>query len=38
MEMIFGIVAFVVLFATWVIVPTIIRKRHSLKVEEEASE
>lgn len=29
MEMILGIVAFVVLFAAWVIIPTIVKKRHA---------
>ncbi len=38
MEIIFGAVAFVVLFATWVIVPTIVKKRHSLNVEEDGIE
>ena len=38
MEMIFGIVAFVVLFAAWVVVPTIVKKRHAVKAEEEASD
>ena len=36
MEMIFGIVAFVVLFAAWVVIPTIVKKRHAVKAEEEA--
>ena len=36
MEMIFGIIAFVVLFAAWVVVPTIIKKRHGAAVEEDA--
>ena len=35
MEMVFGIIAFVVLFAAWVVVPTVIKKRHGT-VEEEA--
>jgi hypothetical protein len=35
MEMIFGGVAFVVLFGAWVIVPTIVKKRHANKLEEE---
>ena len=38
MEMIFGIVAFVVLFAAWVVVPTIVKKRHAVKAEEKASD
>lgn len=38
MEIIFGIVAFVVLFAAWVVVPTIVKKRHALKAEEEGGE
>jgi hypothetical protein len=29
MEAIFGAIAFVVLFGTWVIVPSIVRKRHA---------
>ena len=29
MEIVFGIIAFVVLFAAWVIVPTIVKKRHA---------
>jgi hypothetical protein len=37
MEVILGIVAFVVLFAAWVIVPTILKKRHAAKAEEESS-
>ncbi len=35
MEMVFGIIAFVVLFAAWVVIPTVIKKRHAA-VEEEA--
>lgn len=35
MELIFGAVAFVVLFAAWVIVPTIVKKRHAMKAEED---
>jgi hypothetical protein len=38
MEMIFGIVAFVVLFAAWVVVPTIVKRRHALKTNEEILE
>jgi hypothetical protein len=38
MEMIFGIVAFVVLFATWVIVPSIIKKRHAARAGEKSME
>jgi hypothetical protein len=38
MEAIFGAIAFVVLFGTWVIVPSIVKKRHALKAEEESSE
>ena len=38
MEMIFGIVAFVVLFAAWVVVPTIVKRRHALKANEEILE
>lgn len=33
MEAIFGATAFVVLFAAWVVVPTIIKKRHTDKEE-----
>jgi len=29
MEAIFGVIAFVVLFGAWVIVPTIVKKRHA---------
>ena len=35
MEMIFAGVAFSVLFAGWVVVPTIVKKRHALKVSNE---
>lgn len=38
MEAIFGGVAFTVLFSAWVIVPTIIKKRHAGKAEEEGGE
>ena len=39
MEIVFGAVAFVVLFAAWVVVPSIVRKRHSMtEVEEESVE
>jgi hypothetical protein len=34
MEMVFGIIAFVVLFAAWVVVPTVIKKRHDAAEEE----
>ena len=34
MEMIFGGVAFVVLFTGWVVVPTIVKKRHALKTND----
>ena len=39
MEMIFGGIAFVILFAGWVIIPTVVKKRHALKAgnEETAS-
>jgi hypothetical protein len=37
MQVILGIVAFVVLFAAWVIVPTMLKKRHAAKAEEESS-
>jgi hypothetical protein len=36
MEMILGGVAFAVLFAGWVVVPTIIKNRHTKKAEEES--
>ena len=36
MEAIFGVIAFVVLFAAWVIVPTIVKKRHALHADKEA--
>jgi hypothetical protein len=35
MEMILGIVAFVVLFAAWVVIPTVLKKRHA---KEESAE
>ena len=35
MEIIFGIIAFVVLFAAWVVIPSVIKKRHAA-IEEEA--
>jgi hypothetical protein len=35
MEAIFGAVAFVVLFGAWVVVPTIVKKRHSSTEEVE---
>jgi hypothetical protein len=38
MEIVFGGIAFVVLFAAWVVVPTIVKKRHAVKVEEEIKE
>ena len=38
MEAIFGVIAFVVLFAAWVIVPSIVKKRHALKAEEESGQ
>jgi hypothetical protein len=38
MEIVFGGIAFVVLFAAWVVVPTIVKKRHAVKVEEEVTE
>ena len=38
MEMILGGVAFVVLFTGWVVVPTIVKKRHAVKAEEEGIE
>ena len=38
MEVIFGIAAFVVLFAVWVIIPSVVKKRHAVKVIEETLE
>ena len=38
MEVIFGVIAFVVLFAAWVIVPTIVKRHHAVKTEEEGSD
>ncbi len=38
MEIVFGVIAFVVLFAAWVVIPTIVKKRHSVEVEEEVTE
>ena len=38
MEMVFGVIAFVGLFSAWVVVPTIVKKRHAAKAEEETSE
>ena len=42
MEIVLGGIAFVVLFAAWVVVPTIVKKRHTLeatiKAEEELPE
>lgn len=35
MEIVFGGVAFVVLFATWVVVPSLVKKRHTIDTEEE---
>ena len=35
MEMYFGIAAFVVLFLAWVVVPPIVKKRHTLETEKE---
>jgi hypothetical protein len=37
-EIVFGGIAFVVLFAAWVIIPTIVKKRHAVKVEEDITE
>ena len=37
MEAVFGGIAFVMLFAGWVVVPAIIKKRHTLKVHKEES-
>ena len=33
MEMIFGAISFIVLFAAWVVVPTIVKKRHASQEE-----
>ena len=38
MEIVFGGIAFVVLFAAWVIVPTIVKKRHAVKAQEDIKE
>ncbi len=38
MEIIFGVIAFVVLFAAWVIIPTVVKKRHALRAEEESGD
>lgn len=35
MEMIFGGVAFAVLFTGWVVVPSIVKKRRALKADDE---
>jgi hypothetical protein len=35
MEVIFGIAAFIVLFAVWVIIPSVVKKRHAVKVASE---
>lgn len=37
MEMILGIVAFVVLFAVWVIIPSVLKKRHAKEEHAEQS-
>jgi hypothetical protein len=38
MEAIFGGVAFIALFAAWVVVPSIVKKRHAVKTKEESSD
>jgi hypothetical protein len=38
MGVIFGAIAFVVLFAAWVVVPSIIRKHHEVKSAEDGEE
>jgi len=38
MEMVFGAVAFAVLFSAWVIVPTVLKKRHAAKAVENTGE
>lgn len=38
MEIVFAGVAFVVLFGTWVVLPSIVKKRHGAKAEEEGAE
>ena len=38
MEIVFGGIAFVVLFAAWVIIPTIVKKRHAVEAAVEAEE
>lgn len=35
MEIVFALVAFVGLFGVWVVVPTIVRKRHAVAHQEE---
>ena len=37
MEIVFGVVAFVGLFSAWVVVPSIVKKRHAVKSEKEAA-
>lgn len=38
MEMIFGGIAFVVLFAAWVVIPSVLKKRHALRSNEETTD
>lgn len=38
MEIIFGGIAFVVLFAAWVVIPSLVKKRHAVKANEEVAE
>ncbi|MDP2718758.1 MAG: hypothetical protein U1D67_03355 [Dehalococcoidia bacterium] len=38
MEIIFGGLAFVVLFAGWVVLPTIVKKRHTVRANGEGNE
>jgi hypothetical protein len=38
MEIVFGGIAFAVLFAAWVIIPSIVKKRHSVEAAIEAEE
>ena len=33
MEMVFGAIAFIVLFAAWVVIPSAVKKRHAAQEE-----
>jgi len=37
-EAVFGVLAFVLLFAAWVVVPSVVKKRHAAGVSEEPKE